>query len=80
MPFKIQIGLALLLAAFVGIFAYGQYERAQGKREYRETLLKARVITKDQVRSVDNEVFSADESALCVMLGGCELPDESADN
>jgi len=64
----LKYGIPFGLIVGVAAFAYGTHT---GKTGYQKTLLEKRIITKDQVRKVDNEVSSSDESGLCALLGGC---------
>lgn len=64
----IKYGIPVILVTNVMTFVYAKH---LGKMDYQTTLLKGRIITQEQVRKVDNDVSSADDSGLCALLGGC---------
>lgn len=68
---KIYAGFGIL-GAIVLSFGVGMtIGYIQGKKATLETLKAERIITLEEMRAIDDKVFSADESALCNMLGGC---------
>lgn len=71
------IGLVLAAGAIAaGIYVYGAKgaaDRINGKlKDDRITILM-------DGKEIDDDVSAADDAGLCALLGGCQLPDASAD-
>lgn len=76
MTWKIAIGVVIgVILAYLPFVNYGKsLGRAGLIQELQEDRAK---ILKDG-KQVDETVYSADDSALCSLLGGCGVPDESS--
>lgn len=56
--------------AAISSYAYGYHN---GKLSVRDSLIKNRIVTMEQVKEIDDEIFSADSNTLCDLLGGCSV-------
>lgn len=63
-------GVVIALLTFTHIYVY-----MQGKQAVLDKLAADRITILKDGKEIDNEVLSADDDALCRLLGGC-LPDQ----
>lgn len=67
--------LAAVLAVSViagGIYLYGHQ---RGSASVLQRLQSDRITILKDGRKIDEEALGADDTGLCALLGGCELPD-----
>ena len=77
-PFGKTALIALAFALIVGgIYLKG---RADGRAKLVAQLEADRVQVYKDGKRIDDEIYAADDPALCVLLGGCGLPDEADGN
>ncbi|WP_421930122.1 hypothetical protein [Nitratireductor rhodophyticola] len=62
----------LVLALAVGIYLYGHH---RGEGAVLQRLQSDRITILKDGRKIDEEALGADDTGLCALLGGCELPD-----
>lgn len=68
---KIVAGIVAIMVGIGGVYIKG---RSDGKQVILDKLADDRITILKDGEEIDNEVFSADDDALCAFLGGC-LPD-----
>lgn len=66
---------ALVGAALMAAPAYF-YGKAAGKSEITASLQSDRITILKDGTKIDAEALTADDTSLCTLLGGCELPDD----
>ncbi len=73
-------GIAIL--AIAGIALGGTYikGRFDGRHALLQQLAADRIKIYQDGRKIDDEVFGADDPALCALLGGCGVPDDAESN
>ena len=65
---------AVLVVSFItgGIYIYGHQ---RGAASVLQRLQSDRITILKDGRKIDEEALGADDTGLCALLGGCELPD-----
>lgn len=66
-------GIVALLVVAGGIYLVGHHE---GRLSVLDGLKDQRITILKDGKQIDEKVLGADDSALCSLLGGCELPDD----
>lgn len=70
-------GALAILAVMGGIYLKG---RADGSQAVMDRLAADRITILKDNQEIDHEVLRADDTGLCALLGGCELPDDADRN
>lgn len=65
--------ILLVLAVATGLYLYGHH---RGTVSVLQRLQSDRITILKDGRKIDEEALGADDTGLCALLGGCELPDD----